>query len=155
MRSPLPHGPPWRPWPSFGRSWAVTTSLGVSNISFGLPQREKVNAAFFLMALERGLSAAILNPNSAAMMDAFRAFCALNGQDANCQAYIAAMAGETSAPPDRAPAASAAPDLPSAVIRGLRESAVQAATGGACGKDADGDHRCRADSRPGPCGDRV
>lgn len=103
------------------------TSLGVSNISFGLPQREKVNAAFFLMALERGLSAAILNPNSAAMMDAFRAFCALNGQDANCQAYIAAMAGETSAPPDRAPAASAAPDLPSAVIRGLRESAVQAA----------------------------
>lgn len=77
------------------------TSLGVSNISFGLPQREKVNAAFFLMALERGLSAAILNPNSAAMMDAFRAFCALNGQDANCQAYIAAMAGETSALPDR------------------------------------------------------
>lgn len=103
------------------------TSLGVSNISFGLPQREKVNAAFFLMALERGLSAAILNPNSAAMMDAFRAFCALNGQDANCQAYIAAMAGETSALPDRAPAASAAPDLPAAVIRGLRESAVQAA----------------------------
>lgn len=42
--------------------------LGVSNISFGLPQREIINAAFFTMAMEAGLNAAIINPNSEAMM---------------------------------------------------------------------------------------
>ena len=100
------------------------TSLGVSNVSFGLPQREKVNSAFFLLALENGLSAAILNPNSAAMMDAYRAYCALSGLDPNCGAYIAAMAGEASRP--AAPPASGM-DLAEAVRRGLRESAVSAA----------------------------
>ncbi|MEQ2457268.1 homocysteine S-methyltransferase family protein [Flavonifractor hominis] len=101
------------------------TSLGVSNISFGLPQRETVNAAFFLLALEHGLSAAILNPNSKAMMQACLTYRALNGQDANCQAYIAAMA---QASPDAHPAApTEGPDLKQAVLRGLRESAVSAA----------------------------
>lgn len=51
----------------------VRTVLGVSNISFGLPQRETVNAAFLTMALAAGLDAAILNPMSEAMMRAFRA----------------------------------------------------------------------------------
>ena len=45
--------------------------LGVSNISFGLPQREIINGAFFTMAMESGLSAAIINPNSEAMMRAY------------------------------------------------------------------------------------
>ena len=66
------------------------TILGVSNISFGLPQREILNAAFFTMALQQGLSCAIINPNSSAMMAAYRAFCALAGMDDKCMAYIGA-----------------------------------------------------------------
>ena len=63
----------------------VRTVLGVSNISFGLPQRETVNAAFLTMALAAGLDAAILNPMSEAMMRAFRASLALTGADARVQ----------------------------------------------------------------------
>ena len=101
------------------------TSLGVSNVSFGLPRREQVNAAFFLLALQQGLSAAILNPGSRAMTDALLSYRALAGLDPSCQDYIAAMAGEGAAP--AAPAAPAgAPDLGQAVEKGLRESAVAA-----------------------------
>ena len=66
----------------------VHTSLGVSNISFGLPKRDIVNAAFFTMALQSGLSAAIMNPFSAEMMKAYYSFCVLKGFDANCSQYI-------------------------------------------------------------------
>ncbi len=66
----------------------VHTSLGVSNVSFGLPSRETVNAAFFALALENGLSAAIVNPNSAEMMKIYRAVLALKGLDENCQSYV-------------------------------------------------------------------
>ena len=106
------------------RELGCRTSLGVSNVSFGLPRREVVNSAFFLLALEKGLSAAILNPGSAPMTDALRAFCALKGLDPNCQDYIAAMAG-AAAPAPAAPAAGM--DLGAAVERGLRESAAAAA----------------------------
>lgn len=66
----------------------VHTTLGVSNISFGLPQRERVNTAFFTIALSKGLSAGIINPNSASMMSAYYAYCALNGSDNQCADYI-------------------------------------------------------------------
>ena len=68
--------------------FGVHTSLGVSNVSFGLPAREVVNATFFALALENGLSAAIMNPNSAEMMKAYYAFLALKGLDENCGEYI-------------------------------------------------------------------
>ena len=68
----------------------LNTILGVSNISFGLPQRELLNAFFFSMALEDGLSLAIINPGSAAMMAAYRAFVALGGMDPQCAEFIAA-----------------------------------------------------------------
>lgn len=64
------------------------TSLGVSNISFGLPRRELVNASFFNMAMCNGLNAAIMNPSSVDMMTAYYTFCALNEIDANCGEYI-------------------------------------------------------------------
>ena len=67
----------------------VHTSLGVSNISFGLPQRDIVNAAFFALALENGLSAAIMNPFSAEMMKTWHAYRVLKGIDENCTDYIA------------------------------------------------------------------
>ena len=64
------------------------TSLGVSNVSFGLPQRDIINSTFFAQALDRGLSAAIMNPYSVEMMKTYHAFCALTGQDENCASYI-------------------------------------------------------------------
>lgn len=66
----------------------VRTVLGVSNISFGLPARDIVNGIFFALALERGLSAGIINPGSADMMRAFHAFRALKALDAHCATYI-------------------------------------------------------------------
>ena len=59
------------------------TSLGVSNVSFGLPMRDAINASFFTAALGSGLNAAIINPHSKAMMDAYHAFVALSGMDEN------------------------------------------------------------------------
>ena len=66
----------------------VNTSLGVSNVSFGLPERPVVTAAFFASTLERGLSAAIMNPYSVEMMDVYHAFRALHNMDENCMDYI-------------------------------------------------------------------
>lgn len=73
------------------------TILGVSNISFGLPQREIINAAFFTMALQNGLSAAIINPNSEAMMRAYYSYRALADLDAQCQDYIRVYSGQVTA----------------------------------------------------------
>lgn len=66
----------------------VNTVLGVSNISFGLPNREAVNTAFYTLAMSRGLSAGIINPNSRPMMNAFYSYKALAGKDESCQEYI-------------------------------------------------------------------
>lgn len=65
------------------------TSLGVSNVSFGLPVRDAVNSTFFALALESGLSAAIMNPHSDSMMKTYYAYRALHGLDDNCADYIA------------------------------------------------------------------
>lgn len=64
------------------------TILGVSNISFGLPQREIVNSNFFTMAMQSGLTAAIINPNSAAMMRSYYSYRALAALDEHCSDYI-------------------------------------------------------------------
>ncbi len=105
------------------------TSLGVSNVSFGLPARDVVNGAFFLMALENGLSAAIMNPHSAEMMKAYYAYNALNGQDPNCASYIA-HADSFLAVTSLAPVATASVDdgktaLQTAILRGLKEQAAR------------------------------
>lgn len=65
------------------------TSLGVSNVSFGLPQRDIVNGAFFSFALENGLDAGIINPNSVEIMKTYRAYNVLHANDENCSEYIA------------------------------------------------------------------
>ena len=64
------------------------TSLGISNVSFGLPNRDAVNSIFFSLALENGLSAAIMNPYSVDMMKTYYAYMALKGLDENCTDYI-------------------------------------------------------------------
>lgn len=67
----------------------VKTILGVSNISFGLPNRQMLNSTFLTLCLENGLSSAIMNVLSDEMMTAYRSFCALKGLDDNFESYIA------------------------------------------------------------------
>lgn len=106
------------------RELGVCTSLGISNISFGLPQRDNITAAFFLLALGKGLDAAILNPMSQAVMGAYRAYCALSAHDENCTAYIKACSQSafTAAPTPRQ-----GYSLGEAIGMGLKEAAAQAA----------------------------
>lgn len=67
----------------------VTTVLGVSNVSFGLPGREIINSTFYALALQSGLDAAIINPSSEAMMKTYHSFNALYNYDKQCEEYIA------------------------------------------------------------------
>lgn len=62
--------------------------LGVSNISFGLPQRQLINANFFTMAMQSGLSCGIINPNNRLMMSSYYSYLALAGLDPQCTGYI-------------------------------------------------------------------
>lgn len=101
----------------------VRTVLGVSNISFGLPQREKLAGPFLTLALGAGLDAAILNPLSEAMMDAWQAALTLTGRDKGCRAYLERFA---CAAPVKS-GAQAAFSLEEAVRRGLRAEAERAA----------------------------
>lgn len=66
----------------------IHTTLGVSNVSFGLPKRDFINSTFFALALDRGLSAGIINPNSKEMMKSYHTFNALSGKDENFERYI-------------------------------------------------------------------
>lgn len=66
----------------------VKCCLGVSNISFGLPNRDDVNSFFLSVAFTSGLDAAIMNPYSANMMKSYHCFLALNGMDKGCAGYI-------------------------------------------------------------------
>lgn len=106
------------------------TSLGVSNVSFGLPNRDIVNSTFFAAALEKGLSAAIMNPYSSDMMRTYYAHRALHGMDANCAEYISFA--ETYAPAVTAPSATPTANnavggsaLQKAIIKGLKEQAAK------------------------------
>ncbi|MBU5472553.1 homocysteine S-methyltransferase family protein [Roseburia sp. MSJ-14] len=103
----------------------VHTTLGVSNVSFGLPQRELVNTAFYTIALSRGLSAGIINPNSEKMMAAYHAYCALNASDVQCADYINIYSQQADAPKKTSDKKEVT--LYDAVVRGLIDSAYQAA----------------------------
>jgi len=102
----------------------LQTGLGVSNISFGLPNRGLVSRTFLVQALTAGLTLPILNPNQTDMMDAVAAFRVLSGEDTACRAYIDRFA-QDAAP---APAAAAGQlTLEDAVIRGLKAEAAKLA----------------------------
>ncbi len=106
------------------RKLGVYTSLGVSNISFGLPQRELINSTFFANALENGLNCAIMNPFSKGMMNVFYAFCALKNLDCNCTDYIAYATENAETAPQTAKAEM---DLHRAIVKGVTENAVKQA----------------------------
>ncbi len=103
------------------------TSLGVSNVSFGLPQRDVINSTFFAMALTSGLSAAIMNPHSAEMMRTFVTFTTLSGRDENCMKYIDFASTYAYAATQPQTASTVIPDgkseLVGAIVRGLKDKA--------------------------------
>lgn len=101
------------------REMGLQTVLGVSNISFGLPNRPLVTENFLVQAMAAGLSMPIINPNQTALMDAVAAFRVLSGEDVQCRAYIDRFA-ESAAP---APSSGGTMTLEDAVMRGLKAEA--------------------------------
>lgn len=77
----------------------VNTTCGLSNISFGLPHRHGINAAFIPMVIASGMTSAIMNPCRPQEMEAVRGANVLNATDMNCQVWIESYR-------DRAPASS-------------------------------------------------
>ena len=106
--------------------YGVCTVLGVSNISFGLPSRPVINAHFYTMAMQAGLSAGIVNPSSEEMMRSYYAYCALTDQDPNFEAYIQRFGGTDAAAPKGKKDSELT--LQAAIEKGLKEEAKEAAT---------------------------
>ncbi len=104
------------------------TVLGVSNISFGLPNRELITRTFLTMALHSGLDLPIINPNIASIIGAVRAYRLLAGIDRDSAEFISVYANDESAPkPAPATAEKGSPDLIYSVENGLKADAVKAA----------------------------
>ncbi len=105
------------------------TSLGVSNVSFGLPCRDAVNSTFFTMCLQNGMSAAIMNPYSVDMMRAYYTYNALKGLDENCVEYINAAEGFEAATATvierKQDAEQGGSQLQQAVIKGFKDKAAK------------------------------
>ena len=106
-------------------------SLGVSNVSFGLPSRDMINGTFFALALGQGLSAAIMNPYSSEMMKTYFSYRALSGFDDNCGDFIAFAQSQPQtviATPEkdasRASKEEYTSELQRAVVKGLKERAA-------------------------------
>ena len=110
------------------------TVLGVSNISFGLPQREVINSGFFLMAMQAGLSAGIINPNARAMIQAYDTYCVLGGFDSQCMSYIEKYAVAEPTPvaqtvtsvKQASKAVTGNLSLTDCIVKGLKEQAYKA-----------------------------
>lgn len=108
------------------------TSLGVSNVSFGLPSRGAINGEFFSLALENGLSAAIMNPYSDDMMKTYYSYRALKGMDENFADYISFMSNRqetvsvtAKSTPQNTSSAEYASELQKAVAQGLKTKAAE------------------------------
>ncbi len=97
------------------------TSLGVSNVSFGLPSRDIINSTFFALALQSGLSAAIMNPYSSQMMSTYHSYRVLGGLDENAGEYIEKYSDSTPATPTE----SSILTLKTAIIKGFKDKAAE------------------------------
>lgn len=109
----------------------IKTSLGVSNVSFGLPNRDFITSAFLVMALENGLNAAIMNPHSAEVQKAYHSFMALTGKDEAFVNYID-FAGKISTSAtviaEKTAEKTTAEGVSGAIIKGLKtEAAIKTA----------------------------
>lgn len=106
-------------------TYGVCTVLGVSNISFGLPYRSAVNANFYTMAMQAGLSAGIINPLSEDMMCSYHSYLALMGYDENFENYIAKYGNQENSKSVSCLQESKM-DLKTAIEKGLKEEAHHA-----------------------------
>ena len=102
----------------------LKTVLGVSNISFGLPNRELINSTFITMAMNNGLTLPIMNPNIASMTGAVRAYRLLSGYDRHGVNFIENYGAEVKKP---AAAVAADMDISDAVAAGLKAESGAAA----------------------------
>ncbi|MBP3380082.1 MAG: homocysteine S-methyltransferase family protein [Ruminococcus sp.] len=106
----------------------LKTVLGVSNISFGLPNREAINRTFLTMALQKGLDLPIINPNIDSMTAAVRSYKLLSCIDKNSAEFISAYAQPENQPAQKPVTAhNEAPGLVYSVENGLKADAVRAA----------------------------
>ena len=94
--------------------------LGVSNISFGLPERIHVTVNFLIQAMNCGLDFPIVNPNQKEIMDAVASYRALSGEDGDCAAYIERFAKEMSSTITTS-VTSAEMSIETAVLKGLKQ----------------------------------
>lgn len=102
----------------------LKTVLGVSNISFGLPDRERINSTFLAMALAKGLDLPILNPNKPEMMAVIRAAGVLQNTDPGAARFIECYGGQESVAP--VPGEKAQLSLDYCVRKGLRQECKDA-----------------------------
>lgn len=101
------------------------TILGVSNVSFGLPSRATLNAAFLTLAMHSGLSAAIVNPESHEIMSAYHAYLALSENDRNFTVYTAfALRMQASLSTEKT-AQTNETNLKTAILKGLGQTAAK------------------------------
>ncbi|MGN0772209.1 MAG: homocysteine S-methyltransferase family protein [Candidatus Ventricola sp.] len=107
----------------------LETVLGVSNISFGLPQRQLVTRAFLTQAIFSGLTLPIINPNQRDMMDAVDACRVLSGEDVSCAAYIERHAAALQEKKDASAAAPAQLTIGEAIAKGMKAEAQAIAAG--------------------------
>lgn len=107
------------------RELGVYTSLGVSNISFGLPNRPAINSTFFSVAMENGLNLAIMNPFSKEMNDAYYAFCAVKNLDSNCSEFI--RYSTENIQEEKTVSKKQEMDLHRSIVKGVKDSAVKQA----------------------------
>ena len=105
------------------REMGLHTVLGVSNISFGMPERQHITVSFLTQALLAGMRFPIVNPNQDAIMDAISAFRVLDGEDVGGEAYIARFAGRKQEEPKKT--ASGALTLAEAIGRGLKAETAE------------------------------
>lgn len=99
-------------------------ALGVSNVSFGLPEREVINSAFYTAALFRGLDLAIINPESESMMRAYHSYLALDGHDEGFSDYIAYVGGHVTRAESKDNGQKVDTPLGEAIEKGLKAEAV-------------------------------
>lgn len=103
----------------------LQTVLGVSNISFGLPNRALITQNFLIQAMNCGLTLPILNPNQREMMDSVAAFRVLSGEDRECRAYVERFAGAPAS--TSVTTSSGSLTLNEAIVRGLKADAAKLA----------------------------
>lgn len=111
---------------AYRKQFGYPTTMGLSNISFGLPRRDLLNATFCSMCLASGLDAPILNPYDPLMQDALAASAVVLGYDAGSKSYIQRHAAKETLAPSEKPSASANPleAIRQTVINGEKESVI-------------------------------